>query len=84
MIKFYPHKPGYFDDHGDVIELEHISDIQLYIDVSPYVCLYKIPYPSVYRPYEYKLVTLGHDDLLVIGYIEDGRDLELKEWCNDD
>ena len=77
MIKFYPHKPGYFDDHGDPIELEHIAYIQLHVDISPFDPIYKIPHAAVYSPFEYKLVHLVDDELITLGYVEDGRDLEL-------
>jgi len=84
VIKFYTHKPGYFDDHGECYELEHISCIQLYVDISPFAPIYKVPYPSVYRPYEYKLVAEINDELAIIGYVEDGRDLELPIWKDND
>lgn len=80
MIKFYPHKPGYFDDHGEPLELTHIAEIQLHIDISPFIPIYKIPYPSVYRPYEYKIVSFVNEQLITLGYIDDGRNINLPEW----
>lgn len=76
-MKFFTHKPGYFDDHGDAVELDHIAQIQLYVDISPFAPLYKVPYPSVYRPYECKLVSVVNNELVIIGYVEDCRNLDL-------
>lgn len=83
-MNFFPHKPGNFDDHGDAVELEYFAQILLYVDIPPFAPLYKAPYPSVYRPYEYKLVAEINNELTVIGYIEDGRDLPLAIWKQND